>query len=185
LAVSVGRAMNGRSMKETRKRGRALRNITRYDTRRGPGWLVRLKRSGHTRWEWFMDSVCGGRAAARRAAVAWRNRMLLALPPPLRISRRDVRNTTGVVGVHRDQRSDKLKRIHYSYRATWPDPSGKTVRRSFAVKKYGEEQALALATRARRAGPRTLAEAKKGALVRELGPGRAGERQAHPHGSRA
>lgn len=124
-----------------------------------------------------MDSVHGGQAGARRAAIAWRNRMLLALPPPLRVSRKDVRNTTGVVGVHLDWCRDKQRRIHYSYRASWPDPSGKTVRRSFAVKKYGEEQALALAARARRGGLRDLAAATKSALVSEFGLGRVSARQ--------
>ena len=127
-----------------------------------------------------MDKACGGRAPARRAAVAWRNRMLLALPPPLRVSRQDVRNTTEVVGVHLDICRDKQRRIRYSYRASWPSASGKTVRRGFAVKKYGEEQALVLAARARRAGLIELAAAKQSALVSKLGLGRVATRQSHP-----
>jgi hypothetical protein len=149
-----------------------LRNITRYDTRRVRGWLVRFKRSGLTTWRWFMDAAHGGRAGARRAAIAWRNRMLVALPPPLRISRKDVRNTTGGVGVHLDWCRDRQGRIRYSYRASWPDPSGKTLRRGFAVGVYGEERALALAARARRVGLEELAAARKSALVSELGLGR-------------
>jgi hypothetical protein len=164
-------------MRGTRKRGRALRNITRYDTLRIHGWLVRFKRSSQTTWKWFTDAAHGGRARARRAAIVWRNGMLLALPPPLRISRKDVRNTTGVVGVHLDWCRDKQGHIRYAYRASWPDPSGKTVRHSFAVQKYGEERAVALAARARRVGLRDLAAAKKSALVSELDLGRLGARQ--------
>ncbi len=94
--------------------------------------------------------------------------MVLKLPVALRVMRRDVRNRTGVVGVHLDWSRDERGRKHWSYRATWPGVSGKTVRRSFSVRKYSKEQARALAAKARREGLRQLKAAKRAELRRDI-----------------
>lgn len=89
----------------------------------------------------------GGVDEAKAAAIAWRDDVLRRVPAmSLREFSTIVRssNTSGVPGVHR--------RVHKGF-AFWCAlvnlPNGKSRKRTFAIKKYGEERAKQLAIEAR------------------------------------
>ena len=64
------------------------------------GWVVTAKRRGRVFRRYFSDQP-KGRSKALRAARGFRDKLVAQLPPPTKIKRTDVRNTTGVIGVAR------------------------------------------------------------------------------------
>ncbi len=127
------------------------RLIRRYEHNYFRGWVVAIKRRGK-RWIRYFSDSRGGRAAARRAARAYRNEMVAALPWPTKAKRSYIRNTTGVVGVARVKERTRAGSIMLRYVATWPSRSGKPKKATFSIGLYGEEKAFRLAVKARRAG---------------------------------
>jgi hypothetical protein len=59
---------------------RKLKNIIRMDYKRSHGWWVRFEYRDHPVSKMFSDSRYGGRRAARAAAIAYRDEVLLTLP---------------------------------------------------------------------------------------------------------
>lgn len=114
------------------------------------GWQVQLRRRGRLHKAWFGDR--GDPRAALQRALAWRDKMIEALPPARKFKLSYSRNTTGVVGVHlsRDRSRRSRRRFSLRYAATWNDEHGRTRKRSFSVAKYGPRKARALAIQARR-----------------------------------
>jgi len=102
---------------------------------------------------WFGDR--GDPKAAIERAIAWRDKMLKALPPPRHFKLSHTRNTTGVIGVSlsRDHRG---RHVRLRYAASWTDEHGRPRKRSFSVARYGARQARALAIQARREAIRRL-----------------------------
>jgi len=132
--------------------------ISRVDRRGIHGWRVHIKRRGEDHLALIHDHQHGGRQAARQAAQDWYLEALRQLPPPLRTSSKDVRSTTGHVGVSLQHLRRPSGAVYSSCRAIWPDGQGGYVRRSFSVKKHGHRRALALAVQARRLGLAQLAK---------------------------
>jgi len=126
--------------------------ISRVDRRGIHGWRVHIKRRGQDHVAIVHDHQHGGRQAARRAAQDCYHQALRQLPPPLRTSSKDVRSTTGHVGVSLARLERPSGLVYACYRAIWPDGQGAYVRRSFSVRKHGHRRALALAVQARKLG---------------------------------
>ena len=78
------------------------------------------------------------------------------LPPPTKVKRRDIRNTTGVIGVARVKERTRFGKLLVRYVASWPKLSGKRGKATFSVGLYGEKEAFRLAVASRRAGLREL-----------------------------
>jgi len=125
--------------------------IRRYEHHYFTGWVVATMRRGK-RWVRYFSDKPGGRAAARRAARAFRKELLEMLPPARKVKRTYNRNTPGVVGVARVKERTRAGRPFYRYVASWPHPDGSQGRASFSIAKYGEARARGLALQARRAG---------------------------------
>jgi AP2 domain len=126
--------------------------IRRYEHNYFKGYLVAIERAGRRRTEYFSDKPDGPRAALARAR-AFRDAMVAKLPPPTKLKRTNVANTSGVIGVSRTREYTRAGRWLVRYVAMWPVVSSqKRAKASFSVAKYGEMRARALAVRARRDG---------------------------------
>lgn len=116
-------------------------------------WKVTLKRRGKYLHKYFSDSVHGGKKQALAAAKAHRDRLMAEISDAdyaiWRRNRMQTRNRSGTVGIGRYVKRDTGRERPY-WQAFWHDADG--IRRTcqFGVLKYGERQARALASAARR-----------------------------------
>jgi len=129
--------------------------IQRYEHNYFCGWVVSAKRQGKRVTRYFSDRP-GGRQKALRAARAFRDKLIARLPPPTKIKRRDVRNTTGVIGVASVKERTRSGKWLVRYVASWPARSGKRGKASFSVGLYGDREVFSLAVSWRRAGLQEL-----------------------------
>ncbi len=142
--------------------GRAdgLHHISRVDSGRTHGWLVRFQRDGDKWGRLFSDGPHGGPEAARDAARQWRDETLQRVgPTPVsdasrmhtqearRRNRRAV-SRTGVTGIGVVLREFSAQRVPY-VTAYWIDADGRRRQTSFSVQRHGVDDALRLAARAR------------------------------------
>ena len=102
-------------------------------------------------------------------ALAYRDRMLRALPPPVLAKLKHSRNSTGVVGVHVVTRRGRGGALLSYYVGTWVWPPRSRHQRSkyFSVQKYGKRKARALAVEARLEALRRTAEEERRLLLEE------------------
>lgn len=110
-------------------------------------WVVAVTRRGERFNKEFASADYGGADEARVAALAFRDDLLKTVPPmSLREFGSIVRsnNTSGMPGVYRRE----YKGFLY-WCALVNLPNGKSRKRTFAIKKYGEERAKQLAIQAR------------------------------------
>ncbi|AOY01801.1 hypothetical protein BJP62_15890 [Jeongeupia sp. USM3] len=114
-----------------------------------------LKRQGKTRQKRFYHHLHGGEAPALAAAQQWRAQVLAEHPPyskldQVRKHRRN--NSSGRTGVYlqtsKRVRNGRLAK-HQVWQARTPEGITPIRTRSFAVRKYGDEQAFRLAVAAR------------------------------------
>jgi hypothetical protein len=130
--------------------------IGRYATKKGTSfsWRVSIVRQGACHRKTFSDSTYGGAEGALLAAKAWRDELFCMLPVDSRAQvakRVKSSNTSGVVGVTRSQEMQKGK-LGQFWIGLSPFTKGKSQRRKkYSIAKYGEEQAFALAVKAREA----------------------------------
>ena len=125
--------------------------IQRHEHNYFQRWVVTAKRKGKRFTRYFSDTPLGRRNAFR-AARAFRDKLVSKLPPPTKIKRRYVRNTTGVIGVARVKEHTRSGRLLVRYVASWPKRNGKRGKASFSVGLYGEQEAFRLAVSSRREG---------------------------------
>src|SRR5215212_7812033 len=116
------------------------------------GYYVRLTRNGRTQSKFFPDKGAGGKRAARRAAKEYEAGLLeqaalLKKPKP----KPSVRNTSGKVGVSRTSYNSGPLSSEY-WQAAWIDHEGRRRSAKYSIKKYGDDKAMRLAMKARRAG---------------------------------
>ena len=125
--------------------------ISRLQSKRGLWWYwaVRFSRAGRVFYKNFYDVRRGGPEKALADAIAWRDEQLLAVKA---MSMREfcqikrTSNHSGVAGVQFIQpKSQPLG----SWQARLKQPDGRTVVKTFSVKKYGEREAFELAKAAR------------------------------------
>jgi AP2 domain len=138
-----------------------MHHIHRIDVERTSthAWRVQVVRRSRMVIRYFSDGVFGGKRAALRAAIVFRDALLLALHDARyelwRRNRKRRNNTSGIVGVGRYWARERLRSGRLSERAYWQafadDGRGARKSRKFSVKMYGEERAKRLAIAARRA----------------------------------
>ena len=135
----------------SRKSIKRLSLIVRYEHNHFRGWVVTAKRHGKRFRRYFSDRP-NGRKAALQKACTFRDALVSKLPPPTKIKRRYIRNTTGVVGVSRVKERTRTRRLFVRYVAQWPELGGKLGRATFSVGLYGEREAFERAVSCRRIG---------------------------------
>ena len=175
-----------RTRKPAKPHRARIYGLTRIDHGRSRthAWHVTITRQRRTFSRYFSDGVCGGKRAALKAALRYRDEVIAQHAP---LSRRDYANVkrrnnrSGVPGVCKSAkpRSRFGKRVlEWFWIGYWtPEPGGAYWRKSFSAKKYGEKGAVRLAVAARRQG---LAEMEPGAHIihpaqaQQRGRGKAG-----------
>jgi hypothetical protein len=132
------------------------KGISRIDSGSTHGWFVRGYRNGKTYSRLFSDLKCGGRKKAQEMARGYRDQLLQELedipkrPRARRVVFRDVRNTTGVLGVCRTAKKSPNGTINECYSVSWRPAPGMQKCTSFSIRKYGEKKAFDLAVAHRR-----------------------------------
>lgn len=146
-----------------------MRNISRIDKRdkkwnsEAHAWQVRFKRDRKPISAWFQDNKFGSSEGSLKAAKAYRDAMekelggrLLGGPiPELKV------DSENLVGVAR-----RVRKVTYNsgtvdfpvWTASWKEGAQNKRSKSFAVSKYGEEEALRLAIEARNKGTKNYFE---------------------------
>lgn len=112
------------------------------------GWEVRIRRRGPVIGRFFADLAHGGKKKAFAEAKAYRDSLLSAIPEPLPIKTRNIRNRTGIIGVMQVLVKSKHGKIPY-WIAYWPLENRQTKRVKFSVQKWGSD-AKRMAIEARR-----------------------------------
>lgn len=121
-------------------------HLRRLDDKRS--WRLEIKRSPGSVRTCFHDARYGGKAAALAEAIAYRDRVLAAIPRWRIHSRPSVRNSSGHIGVFlAEQRHGS--RVDRFWTAIWKE-GGRYRRRAFSVKRHGSRDAKAMALVLRR-----------------------------------
>lgn len=136
-----------------------LRNICRIDNEitRTHAWHVTLQRCNDVILKMFSDGVHGGKRKALKAAVEFRDALLLQHSPFEHQvwvrTRLRKNNTSGIPGVARYEvlANPRTGRREVFWLAFWVSENGASRKRKFSVLCYGERQAkrLAIAERER------------------------------------
>ena len=142
-------------------------NISRIDqpARRTHGFFLRAARQGEIFSGFFSDKQYGGRAEALAAATEYRGKLLKILGLPVQKSRRlnaEIVRRMGRSGIYGVQRviDRKTRPWRKFWRAAWSPELGVVRKKQFSIRKFGEEEALRRAIRARRAGVRSMKESR-------------------------
>ena len=96
------------------------RLIQRYEHHGFTGWVVSATRRNKRFTRYFSDHPNGQRKALQAARV-YRDKLLSRLPPPRKTKITNKRNTTGVMGVCRQEVRRKSGRWFARYMAERPD----------------------------------------------------------------
>ena len=113
-------------------------------------WVVSFRRRGQLHDKRFYDLSLGGSAAAKAAAIAWRDAQLEQIETlSMREFHAQVRsnNTSGVPGVHFIKTFQQPMGV---WQAKIKLPDGHKVHKSFSVRRCGYDEAYALAVNARK-----------------------------------
>jgi len=98
-------------------------------------------------------------AAAKLGLLRLRRKLGAPVKPSRRLNSQIVRRRgpSGIHGVQRviDRRTKPWRKY---WKATWSPELGRSVRKMFSIRKYGEKRAKELAIRARRAGLRKMVD---------------------------
>lgn len=126
-------------------------------------WRVSLIRRGKCLVKNFPDKKLDGADKALQKAKDYRDQLLIEHPP---ISRKEFcnakrrNNKTGITGVYKYRKTYQLKdgsiKETWYWEANWPDAEGKSVTKSYSVKRFGEPLAKQMAMRARESGLQTI-----------------------------
>jgi hypothetical protein len=134
-------------------------DIPKKDNRGGThGWQVRILRKSLNIQQFFNDNKYSTKEDALEAAKTYRD----AISKEHNLTWNDQgysyktsRNSSGFIGVHRAKSVSRKSYGEYPqefWQAHWPTLEGKTKTKKFSVTKYGEEEALRLAIKARKTG---------------------------------
>lgn len=155
-----------------------LRREEAAAARHGAGWWVSIRRRGQRIVRLFKDSIYGSGDAAYRQARAYRDAIILAIPPPTNIEQAVLlrrNNRSGISGVRRVETAEGDV-----WQATLMTGEGQK-RENFSIAKLGEEAAKSMAITQRRKWLRALpvthlayahhaAEVARTQFADELGP---------------
>lgn len=134
---------------------RPPRNISRVDHNNFHGWFVNVRRRGTRHTQYFSDRAFGGRGGALREAAAWRERLLEKLPASKILTAPSSRNRSGTAGVYVILGGRRGREV-VGYGATWNTVTGRRIRKSFSVGRYGKRKARQMAEAAREQGVKAL-----------------------------
>lgn len=133
--------------------------ITRIDQpeKKNHGYYVRITHRGKSHQKYFPDKSNGGKTKALKAAKAHRDALLSKMPKYKQEAaakkKRRIKQS-GVTGVtHVVSKSPKGKVYEY-WQSAWMDGAGKRKTAKFSISRYGNDKALDMAKKARRAGLR-------------------------------
>ena len=133
--------------------------ITRIDQpeKKNHGFYVRITHRGKSHQKYFPDKSSGGKTKALKAAKDHRDKLLSKMPKYKQEAaakkKRRIKQS-GMVGVtHVVSKSPKGKTYEY-WQAAWLDGDSKRKTAKFSITRYGNDKALDLAKKARRAGLR-------------------------------
>jgi hypothetical protein len=120
------------------------KNITRFDYGKTHGWWVRFQRSTEAGTKrvvskMFSDAVHGGKAKARRAAIAWRDKTAATISP----SRRTQRGRTAYGYVKRVELARRVG-VWPVYLAWLRLPDGRAASTTYSIQKWGAREAKRL-----------------------------------------
>jgi len=145
---------------------RPLYGITRIDQpkRSFHGYNVRLRHGQDAYARFFADRKHGGKRKALRLAQAYRDEVLATMPKQKQeAAARKIRKTpkSGVTGVtHVITPRTGTSRYAY-WQASWNDEHGKRRTAKFSIQRYGKEEALDMAIKARAKALREVAKILK------------------------
>lgn len=147
---------NGGSRKEHYK------GISRIDSKTTKGWLVRGYKNGKRYSKLFSDRKLGSSKEALRQAqefyqeLSARLKAIPSRPRAKKIVYKDVRNSTGVIGISRLKKPGKNGKSLEFYSVTWRPSPGVQKCTSFSIGKYGEREAFKRAVTCRFDGLKQL-----------------------------
>ncbi|WP_262517917.1 hypothetical protein [Agrobacterium tumefaciens] len=124
-----------------------LRREESVGARHGAGWWVSVRRRGHKIVRLFKDSIYGSGDEAYRHARAYRDAIILAIPPATNLEQAVLlrkNNRSGISGVRRVETAEGDV-----WQATLMTKEGQK-RENFSVAKLGEEAAKSMAITQRR-----------------------------------
>jgi hypothetical protein len=134
------------------------RNVFRIDVRETHGWQVRIQRQNQSYSQFFSDSKYGSPEKAFEAAVAYRDRLLQELPPPidptLRLRTPEARqkalaaiNRSGILGIGFSMKMTRQGQRRPYVQGYWTDAKGRRHSTSRSIEAHGLEGALELVCR--------------------------------------
>lgn len=129
----------------TKRRPPSTRNIRRIDSSKSHGYQVHVERDGIVATKHFSDSHYASPAAARQAAIEYRDQLLRQLPPSRNKQgfRTIAHSNTGEVGISLTYMARRDgERKPYITVSVSREP-GKMAGRKFSVARYGYEGAIA------------------------------------------
>lgn len=133
--------------------------ITRIDQpeKKNHGYYVRITHKGKSYQKYFPDKSSGSKTKALKLAKEYRDGLLKKMPKYKQQAaakkKRRIKQS-GVVGVtHVVSHSPKGKKYEY-WQAAWVGEDGKRKTAKFSIARYGDEKALNMAKKARRAALR-------------------------------
>jgi hypothetical protein len=135
--------------------------ISRIDQpdKKNHGFYVRITYRGKSFQKYFPDKSSGGRAAALVKAKEYRDKVVRSLPKERREAlakpKRRIKKS-GVIGVtHVVAKAPVTNKIYHYWQAAWEDETGRRRTKKFSIARYGENQALDLAQKARSSATRS------------------------------
>jgi AP2 domain len=125
------------------------------------GFFSRIQHEGKIYRGFFSDKKWGGKPLALAAAQEFHRQLAARLGVPVHKSRRWLAENSqhpgksGIIGVHRVvNRQSERPSSHWM--AVWSPKPNTVVKKSFSIKKFGEEEARQMAIEARLAGLRDM-----------------------------
>jgi hypothetical protein len=143
----------------------AIRPAYREKDRQHCGWSVAIRRNRKTYQKRFSVTRYGDLAQALAAAKAWRDEVSRSIPCITKAALSEVvrgSNTSGYPGVYlmvtkRKTPSGSIRK-HWVWQARTPEEIKPTRTKSFAIAKYGDAKAFAMAVAARQEFVRELGD---------------------------
>ncbi len=137
---------------------RKARNIFRIDVQATHGWQVRIQRQNRSYTQFFSDKKYGSPTKAFEAALAYRDRLLQELPPPInptaRLRTPEVRrkaaeaiNRSGVIGIGFSIKVTRQGVRRPYVQGYWTDADGRRRATSRSIEAHGLKGALELVCR--------------------------------------
>ncbi|HQZ26962.1 MAG TPA: hypothetical protein PK648_02345 [Verrucomicrobiales bacterium] len=131
--------------------------ITRIDQpeKKNHGFYVRISHKGKSHQKYFPDKSLGGKTKALKAAKAHRDEILAKMPKykqEAAAKKKRRIQASGVVGVtHVVSKSPNGTPYEY-WQAAWLDADGGRRTAKFSISRYGADEALKMAKKAKRDG---------------------------------